>query len=260
MTAAVAPLRSAGSSEAGPALAALCRWIVDPVLTVVFPAACPVCRVAVARPTRGPLCEACWAALPRHRGALCGCGFPLASRTAERCGRCRRGRNPISTGVSLGPFEGSLRTLIHELKYRGRRRVAARLAELIVGLPEAAAVLHGPAVLVSVPLHPRRRRERGFNQAELLARAIGRRTGLTTPASPLARRRETPPQTGLSAARRRANVAGAFVVENRAAVRGRVVVIVDDVYTTGATLRACARALRAAGATETRVLTVARVA
>jgi ComF family protein len=251
----VSALAASLRTPAAPLLAALLRHVVDPVLSVVFPARCPVCAAAIVRPTRGPLCEPCWASLPRHLGAQC--GFPLPA--AGRCGRCRRGINPIAAGASFGPFEGSLRTLIHELKYRGRRRVAARLAELIVTLPDAAPVLARGAVLVPVPLHPRRQRERGFNQAELLAREIGRRTGLQSLRA-LARRRQTPPQTGLSAARRRANVAGAFAVTNRAAVGGRAVVIVDDVYTTGATLLACARALRGAGAAEARVLTVARVA
>jgi ComF family protein len=167
--------------------------------------------------------------------------------------------SPYSAGASLGPYEGGLRTLIHELKYRGRRRVAGRLADLLVALPQVRDLVHR-AVLVPVPLHPRREGERGFNQAQLLAGEVARRAGLEPPRLALVRRKDTAPQTGLSAARRRSNVAGAFAVRRRAQVAGRVVVLVDDVMTTGATVRACARALREAGAAEVRVLTVAHVA
>jgi ComF family protein len=149
---------------------------------------------------------------------------------------------------------------IHELKYQGRRRVAGRLAEVLLTAASARALLAPGAVLVPVPLHPRRRRERGFNQAELLAQELSRRTRLEIAAAALVRRRPTAPQTGLSAAERRANVRGAFAVRRRAQVAGRVVVLVDDVLTTGATATACARTLSAAGASEVRLLTVARVA
>jgi ComF family protein len=235
--------------------------IVDPVLAVVFPSRCPHCQSFVEHPTRGPLCSGCWETLPRHRGELCACGVPLAGAVPDGfCGRCRRGLSLFRSGFSLGPYEGGLRAVIHELKFHGRRRVAERLAERIAAAPGSTGVLTAEAVLVPVPLHPRRRRERGFNQSELLARALARRCPfLTVAADALVRRKETPPQTGLSAAARRSNVAGAFAVRRRSRVDGRVVVLVDDVVTTGATARACARALREAGAFEVRLLTAARV-
>jgi ComF family protein len=153
-----------------------------------------------------------------------------------------------------------LRVLVHELKYRGRRRVAERLADRLAAEPTAWLLLSPDAVLVPVPLHPGRRWERGFNQAELLARALARRSGLPHEARALRRRRPTTPQTGLTAAGRRRNMAGAFLVRRPDLVAGRTVVLVDDVVTTGATAMACARALRQAGARAVRLLTVARVA
>jgi len=239
--------------------AATVRLVLDPLLSVVFPSRCACCGQSVTRPTRGPLCEPCWAALPRHRCPLCRCGLPLPGR-AQACARCRRGRNPIAAGASLGPYEGPLRTAIHELKYRGRRRVAGRLAEALLGRPGVLPVLGGGVVLVPVPLHPRKRRERGFNQSELLAAAIAARAGVPLVKDALVRRRETGTQTGLSAAARRANVRGAFAVRRRARIEGRRIVLLDDVYTTGATALACAQALLAAGAHEVRLLTLARVA
>jgi competence protein ComFC len=209
-------------------------------------------------PRRGPLCEACWSGLPRHHGPSCACGVSLVPGVTA-CGRCRRGLSSFAAGASLGPHEGALRVAVHELKYRSRRRVAGRLSEAMLGLPQVRAVLVGASVLVPVPLHPRRRRSRGFNQSELLAEELGRRAGIATAASALVRRTDTPPQTGLSAAARRANVRGAFAVRHRSQVSGRAVVLVDDVLTTGATASACARALTAAGAREVRLLTAARV-
>ena len=243
----------------GLTLAAAARLVVDPVLALVFPTSCAACGETMDHPRSGPLCEGCWGAMPRHGAGVCGCGVPLLSPHTAVCGRCRRGLSPFERGASLGPYYGSLRVVIHELKYRGRRRAAAQLAHRLGDEPRVRGVLGGADVLVPVPLHPRRRRERGFNQAELLAAELGRRAGIPVSSAALVRRTDTASQAGLTAARRRDNVAGAFAVRHRSQVAGRVVVLVDDVYTTGATARACARALRAAGAAEVRLVTVARV-
>jgi len=236
------------------------RLVVEPLLAAVFPSRCPACAGLVERPLAGPLCDRCWRGLPRHHGASCRCGVPLPGPRAAACGRCRRGLTPFDAGASLGPYDGALRSLIHELKYRGRLRVADRLAEVLLTQPNVLALLTPDAVLVPVPLHPRRRRERGFNQAERLARQLAARTGHRVVETALVRRRDTPSQAGLSATNRRRNVMGAFVVRRRGRIAGRPVVLVDDVMTTGATVRACAEALRAAGAIQVRVLTLARVA
>jgi ComF family protein len=234
------------------------RRLLEPVLTVVFPSACASCGRLLAEPTRGPLCGRCWGALPRHPTPSCRCGLPLPPGWLV-CARCRRNRQPFAAGASLGPYDGPLRVAIHELKYRGRRRVARRLARALLEDAHARELVAGSHVLVPVPLHPRRLRERGFNQAGLIAREIGRQTGRPCGEGALVRRRDTAPQTGLSAAARRRNVEGAFVVRRRALVAGQVVTLVDDVLTTGATAGACAQALRIAGAREVRLLSVARV-
>jgi ComF family protein len=240
-------------------LAAATARLVDPLLAVVFPSSCPACGIPLAHPTRGPLCDGCWAALPRHRGTLCRCGLPLPASLVA-CGRCRRGLQIFAVGASLGPYEGSLKTAIHEFKYHSRRRVAGRLAEELLASASVSEVVRGGEVLVPVPLHPRRHQERGFNQAELLAFEIAQRAGIVAAPGALVRRKDTKPQAGLSAAGRRLNVAGAFAVRRRTQIAGRVVVLVDDVLTTGATAQACARALMDGGAKEVRLLAAARVA
>jgi ComF family protein len=240
------------------AATATVRRFVDPVLAVVFPSACPACARLLTHPRRGPLCEPCWASLPRHHALACGCGLPIAPGLSA-CGRCRRGRQPFASGASLGPYEGTLRVVLHELKYAGRRRAAGRLAEALLEEPAVRALVATSDVLVPVPLHPRRLRERGFNQSALLAGELARRAGTTACPDALVRRQDTVPQAGLTAAARRRNVREAFAVRRRASLAGRVVTLVDDVLTTGATALACARRIEEAGAREVRLLTVARV-
>ncbi|HXH07782.1 MAG TPA: phosphoribosyltransferase family protein, partial [Vicinamibacterales bacterium] len=152
---------------------------------------------------------------------------------------------------SAALYEGALREIVHALKYDGRRSLARPLAALMRTC--GPDLLEGADAVIPVPLDGRRLRQRGFNQARLLAEGLG-----LPVLDALARTRRTPPQTSLPAARRHANVRGAFAV--RRPVAGLVVVLVDDVATTGATLFACARALREAGAREIRALTAARAA
>jgi ComF family protein len=234
------------------------RRLAGPVLAVVFPSECPACGQLIVQLGRGPLCEPCWSSLPRHQALTCRCGLPLAPGLSS-CPRCRRGRQVFAAGCSLGPYEGALRVAIHELKFSGRRRAAARLAELLLESPATLELVATSDVLVAVPLHPRRLRERGYNQAALLAQELARRAGVACCPDALVRRLDTAPQAGLSAAARRRNVREAFAVRSKAKVAGKTVTLVDDVVTTGATALGCGRELVAAGAREVRLLSTARV-
>lgn len=151
---------------------------------------------------------------------------------------------------SVGAYEGSLRDIVHALKYDRRPSLARHLARRMQGA--GAEVLSGAHIVVPVPLHPSRQRARGFNQARQLAKHLG-----LPVADVLVRTRKTASQADLPASKRRANVRGAFVVRG-ANLDGLTVVLVDDVSTTGATLNACAAALLDAGAKEVRALTAAK--
>jgi len=177
--------------------------------------------------------------------------FPLDEH--GRCALCRAGLAGYDAAWSYGSFEEELRELIHLFKYGRVRTLARPLGRfLALALPRTERF----DVVVPMPMYWLRRWRRGFNQAELLAAEIGRRAAV--PVRGWVRRvKGTSPQAGLTNAKRRANVAGAFRVNGP--VEGKRVLLVDDVLTTGATASACARAMKAAGAERVMVLTVARV-
>lgn len=231
----------------------------DALLSVVLAPPCAACGTLLEHPTRGPVCEACWRSIRPLTPPLCDrCGDPLPtwrsiSVPLARCPRCRRTRREVDRARAIGAYDGALRAVIHALKYEGRRSLARPLAALMRLRGEE--VLAGADFLVPVPLHASRRRERGFNQAADLAHHLG------LPVSrALIRVRPTRAQTGLPAAQRHRNVRQAFAVAPHSrTVAGGIVVLIDDVSTTGATLDACARVLKDAGACEVRALTAARV-
>lgn len=199
------------------------------------------------------LCAACTAALPRTDGPRCRtCAAPLAPGTG--CRACAAlPEQPLTSLTAACCFVDGARRLVHRLKYEALSALAEPMGVLMATYPLPDP---RPELIVPVPLHRSRKRQRGFNQAELLARVIGRAHGVPVAPRALARVRATPSQVRQTdAAHRAANVAGAFAC--REDVAGRVVLLVDDVATTGATLRACAAALRAAGATTVHALVFA---
>jgi len=234
------------------------RTIADSLLSVVLAPACAACSRPLTEPTLGPVCAACWAAVVPITPPVCdACGDPLQSwrlisLDSGRCPRCRRGGSRVARARAIGTYDGALRLVVHALKYDGRRSVAGPLAALLHR--HGRGVLEGADLVVPVPLHRSRRRARGFNQAAEIARHLPLPMSLA-----LQRVRATASQTDLPAAKRHANVRGAFALARRARVHGAVVVLVDDVSTTGATLDACPRALVEGGAREVRALTAARV-
>jgi ComF family protein len=228
---------------------------------LVFPSFCKICREPLDRPGERIVCGACLGRLRPRRGPVC----PLCGRFEDGpaedhfCRRCLARRPAFSRHRSCGAYGGTLKDIVLLFKYRKYAplsRPLARFAASSIG--DDAALWEGVEYLVPVPLHPARRRERGFNQARLLARDLARPRGLPVLAGTLVKARNAPAQAGLKAAERERNVRGAYAVKHPERVRGRTLLLVDDVTTTGATIRESARVLVAAGAKDVRAITIAQ--
>jgi len=201
------------------------------------------------------ICYDCSAHLPFLHPPLCPhCGQPQMSGIL--CANCAGRTSSVLFIRSAFRFEGTVRQAVHELKYRNVRAIGPLLASYIAPVLREAA--YAPDLIVPVPMHPRRKRRRGYNQADILARSVGKLVSVEARTDVVQRSRDGASQleSGTSA-RRRSNVHGAFACANRL-VSGKRVLLVDDVCTTGATIEACATALRSAGAAEVAAVTVAR--
>ncbi|MBS1817450.1 MAG: ComF family protein [Acidobacteria bacterium] len=229
-------------------------WL-DGLIAILLAPTCAACARPLPHPTRGCVCDACWASVLTIPEPQCRrCGDTLDGRFhGEVCVACARRPSPIDQARAIGPYGGTLRDIVHALKYDGRRSLARPLAARMKSA--ATPFIADVHVAVPVPLHRSRRRSRGFNQAADLARHLG-----LPMVHALARTRATDTQTALPADARHANVAGAFRLTRRGrALAGRGVLLVDDVRTTGATLEACAEVLKRAGVTRVCAVTAARV-
>lgn len=242
-------------------LPSVVREVPHGFFSLVFPDECRVCKTELSEFTRVPVCARCLKA-PQPIAADYFCvtcrtpfqnAFPLDA--SGRCRLCRSGARGFDTAYCYGSYDGTLRELIHLFKY-GRMKPLGRTlaAYLASALPRDQKF----DLVVPMPLHWCRRWQRGFNQSELLARPTARRCGIPM-LNAVRRTRATAAQAGLSNARRRENVAGAFRVKKPQKVAGRRILLIDDVMTTGATASACALALKRAGASSVTLLALARV-
>ncbi len=222
------------------------------VIDAVFPARCAGCGRAGQR-----FCEPCLSALAYLPLPVCErCGYPLPAQAGRLCVTCRQAPPSALAGIrSAAFFEGPLQQALHSLKYKRDIILADTLARV---LHRAWTEHPVPGNLVMpIPLSSQRLRERGYNQAGLLARGLAELAGLPYASQGAVRLRHTASQVGLSAAQRRENISGAFR-GIAARVAGRAVILVDDVCTTGSTLAACAEALASAGAASVWGFTLAR--
>jgi len=235
------------------------------IVALGFPDDCRVCARPLEEPSRIPLCAACLDSFRLIREPLCAtCGRPWVlgahvGAAGPLCALCRRGVYSFDLARSYAAYDDALLRTITLLKHEAIRPLAAwfgsRLAEVARNAPSSRAA----HLVVPVPLHPDRLRERGFNQAELLARAVAARLGLPLERRALERQKPRPPKLKLSRHERWQAARGAYATAAGCRFDNRRVLLIDDVFTTGATLDACARALRAAGAAHVAALTVARV-
>jgi len=234
------------------ALASLWRRFSKQGLDILFPAKCVGCG------REGSfLCPACRGALPRLLPPYCQrCGVPLVSPDASVCPRCRHSTFALDGLRSPFIMDGVIREAIHRLKYNNLKAMAPELSQLLGDYLRTSPL---PAqTIVPVPLHPKRERERGYNQAALLARGLGRELGRPVVEDCLRRVKDSPPQARAgSAAERQRRVAGAFV-STGTQLQGIQVLLIDDVSTTGATMYACAQALKQGGAASVWGLALAR--
>jgi ComF family protein len=244
----------------------------ESLFATLFPSDCRLCGAPLVRISRLPVCEDCLAAVKPVEGSLCGiCGERLPAPAAMAnekgqpcCSRCREQTPPFAKALAYGSYEGGLRDLVHLLKYHQVKPAAAVLGRMLSEVIQELAPRFKPAlpVVVPVPLHPSKLRERGFNQSEMVAVAAVKlrpaHLELGVRAHVLERRRQTMSQTGLTERQRQENMRGAFYVARPEEIDGREVLLVDDVFTTGATACECARVLRRAGASRVWVATLAR--
>jgi ComF family protein len=244
-------------------IAAITSTLYDAALALVYPQACAVCGGSVESRDDGVACAACWRAtrLFADDDTLCWkCGAFTRAKVSEdrrksiRCGQCDE--DSFTAARACGFYEGAQRASVLELKREPH--VAARLASLMLATQQREPI-NSANLIIPVPLHPGRERERGFNQAALLARELSRLSRLPLDEHSVVRRVQTGRhRAGMDARARRESVTGAFAVRHADTIAAKRVLLIDDVFTTGATVSACAAALKDAGAEDVFVLTIAR--
>jgi ComF family protein len=240
--------------RAAAGLRALARHGVD----LLLPPRCPACREIVEN--NGRFCLVCWRGLTFITDPVCaGCGAPfdIDRGPGARCGACLATPPRFAAARAALAYAGTARTVLLGFKHGDRQHLVDIMAPQLV---RAGRDWFGvDTVLVPVPLHPARLWRRGFNQAALLAHVVARRTGSSLAVDALVRVKPTPSSQGMGRRARADKVRGAFRVARPEAIKGKAIIIIDDVFTTGATAEACARMLLRSGAREVRVLTWARV-
>lgn len=241
------------------------KKVVSSLSAVFFPSDCRLCHTPLVSVTRLPVCLECLSSLAPIRMAQCVlCGERLAPAQLlignGQCQACCEYPPNFDRAVSYGEYEAGLRGLIHLLKYEGVIPAAGPLGKLLADSIEQLRLKDADTIVIPVPLHSSKRRERRFNQAELIARAALKHLSprFELDRNVLARERQTRSQVGLDREARIQNMHGAFRVTAPQRIKGRTVIVVDDVMTTGTTVSECARVLKRAGADKVFAATVAR--
>lgn len=235
------------------------QWT-DGLLDLLFPIRCPVCDKPVSYYEREDgICASCVAKLPVIRKNRClRCGRELAGKRTELCTDCMQseGRHSYARGFALCSYQDVMRESIYRFKYGGRREYARVYGRLMAEQFGGAMKRAGIEGIIPVPLHMLREKQRGYNQAALLARALGEYTGVPVYEDYIIRVRHTPPMKTLGAAERQNNLKKAFKI-GRNDVKLKITIVIDDIYTTGSTIDAVAKTLIKAGAARVYFVTLA---
>jgi len=228
---------------------------------VIFPPTCLSCETVLHEGGTKPFCEACAekiSPISPPLCTLCGSPFPAPGGIDHVCGDCLKEPPSFDLARSAGRYDGPLLEAIHRFKYRSRTTAGVLLGRWMAARPWPGFRPADYDLLLPVPLHAGRLRQRGFNQAVILGRAVAASLSIPFDTAALQRGGHRDPQVGLGRRERRANVRGAFVASLPGRIAGKNIVLLDDVYTTGSTVRECARVLKKAGAAGVAVLTLAR--
>lgn len=232
------------------------------VSDVIFPPQCLGCA-EILHPQKGKLfCPVCKEKIRFITGDICPvCGtiFPDSPAKSHLCGNCLGNKTYFSCARAVVSYETIILHAIHQFKYGNNISVGAWLASFMADFSFPDVDFTEYSLMIPVPLHIKRLRQRGFNQALILARAIGKKWQIPVNFSLLKRHKFTETQTGMNKTERKQNIKGAFEVRAKENITGKNIIIVDDVYTTGATVNECAKTLLNAGAQKVIVLTLARV-
>ena len=216
------------------------------ILNILFPRRCPVCG-EITEPAGSLICPSCFRELSFVKSPTCKkCGKEILNETMEYCEDCISHRHVFEHGVALLNYDEKARASMVKIKYKNKREYLDFYGTALAARYERQIQRMQVDAIVPVPIHRSRRRRRGFNQAELLAEIMGERLGIPVAADALVRSKRTLPQKELSAMERLKNLSGAFRA-GEIPEHIRSVLLVDDIYTTGSTIEACARALRNAG-------------
>ncbi len=240
------------------------RELADAFLNVLYPQSCFICNAPVVHQRECGVCGNCWhrALQLRITSPWCACcGLPVLGfdpGSGHLCSDCITDPPAFSAARSYGYYQAELSRIVQQLKFRGARNLVGLLGPLMASAFLDSWKRDEIDLIVPVPLHKKRRRERGFNQSELLASSIGTILAIPVRHGAVRRIRQTAPQVGLSDSERVDNVRGAFDCTRPAEIRGGRVLLVDDVMTTGATVRSVVQAIVRAGAARVSVLTLAR--
>ena len=234
--------------------------LVEGFADIFFPPLCHVCKIQIEPGLNAHICDQCLQSFKLLTPPFCSiCGSPFSGAgTNHPCSRCIKHPPAWSSARSVFLYEGSCRDLIHLYKFGKKAILRKPLGMLTASALKPYMDECQPDLLLPVPLHRKRLQSRGFNQALLICEVLSSQWRLPLIRQGLRRSRNTPPQTELSSSERHVNISGAFLVPDPDLIRGKKIMLVDDVFTTGCTLNECAKTLMASGAGSVHAVTVAR--